>query len=261
MHGHVLRSRHRHHDGSGDQESGSPAVSLSDLIYRAHGTVRTSIALIPAPVSVSHVRVMDGYDQEDAYDAEVATLSGHLAAVEAVLYPVARKRLDGGRAEVAAQQRLSRRIERLMRLIEGHFYGEVHAIDMRVEPLQRRLVQLVEDSRRTELDLARRLDATLTAAQRRAVAESFAAARKHAPTRPHPYTPHTRGLAGFAFQLCALWDRAFDVMDNRNVPGPAPRRRLTPPTLWDRYVLAPSFQESIQGGPPPPPTLPGSSGS
>jgi hypothetical protein len=257
MSGHLLRSRHNHQDGSGGQANGS----LSDMIKRAHGTVRTSIALIPASDIGSQVRVMDGYDTEDAYDAEVATLSGHLAAVEAVLYPVARKRLDGGRAEVAAQQRLSRRIERLMRLIEGHFYGEVHAIDMRVEPLQRRLAQLVEDSRRSELDLARRLDATLTTAQRHAVAQDFTAARKHAPTRPHPYTPHTRGLATFAFHVCSMWDRAFDVMDNRKVPGPTPKRRLTPLTLWDRYVLAPSFQESIQGGPPPPPTLPGSSGS
>jgi hypothetical protein len=252
MNGRMLRSRH-HHDGSGDQASGSPAVSVSDLIKRAHRSVRTSISHVPASGSASLVRVMDGYEQEDAYDAEVATLSGHLAAVEAVLYPVARRSLDGGRAEVAAQQRLSRRIERLMRLIEGHFYGEVHAIDMRVEPLQRRLAQLVEDSRRSELDLARRLDATLTAAQRHAVAEDFAAAMKHAPTRPHPYTPHARGLAGFAFQVCSLWDRAFDVMDNRIVPGQTPQRRLRPPTLWGGYVLAPSFEESTGEGPQAPP--------
>ena len=259
MSSHLLRSR-RHHDGSGDQANGSATVSLSDMIKRAHGTVRTSIALIPAADTASHVRVMDGYDTEDAYDGEVATLSGHLAAVETVLYPVARRRLDGGRDEVAAQQRLSRRIERLMRLIEGHFYGEVHAIDMQVEPLQRQLAQLVDTSRRSELDLARRLDATLTTAQRRAVEEDFAAAIKHAPTRPHPYTPHTRGLARFAFHVCSVWDRAFDVMDNRHVPGPKPQRRLTPLTQWDRYVLAPSFQESTQGGPqPPPPTSPGSS--
>jgi hypothetical protein len=203
---------------------------------------------------------MDGYDTEDAYDAEVATLSGHLAAVEAVLYPVARRRLDGGRAEVAAQQRLSRRIERLMRLIEGHFYGEIHAIDFSVETMQTELAQLVEASRRSELDLARRLDATLTAAQRRAVAGDFAAAMKHAPTRPHPYTPHARGLAGVAFQLCSLWDRVFDVMDNRNVPGQTPQRRVRPPTLWGRYVLTPSFEESTDDGPqPPPPQSRGSS--
>jgi hypothetical protein len=248
MKGHLLRSRH-HHDESGDQAIGSPTVSLSDLTNRAHRSVRTSIALVPPSGAASHVRVMDGYDTEDAYDAEVATLSGHLAAVEAVLYPVARKRLDGGRAEVAAQQRLSRRIERLMRLIEAHFYGEVHAIDFDVEPLQRQLAQLVEVSRQSELDLARRLDATLTAAQRRVVAADFAAAMRHAPTRPHPYTPHARGVAGFAFRVCSLWDRAFDVMDNRTVPGQTLRRRVRPPTLWGRYVLAPSFQESTDDGP------------
>src|SRR3954462_14445125 len=135
MSGTLLRFRRNHHDGSGDGASGSSSVSLFEMIKRAHGAVQTSIGLVPAAGAASPFPVLDGYDAEDAYDGEVATLSGHLAAVEAVLYPVARKRLGGGRAEVAAQQRLSRRIERLMRLIEGHFYGDVHAIDLRVEQL------------------------------------------------------------------------------------------------------------------------------
>ena len=47
MSSHLLRSR-RHHDGCGDQANGSATVSLSDMIKRAHGTVRTSIAFILA---------------------------------------------------------------------------------------------------------------------------------------------------------------------------------------------------------------------
>jgi hypothetical protein len=243
MRTHVLRSRH-HQDGSGDGASGSQSASVADMIERAHGTVRSSIGLAAGPGAPAHARPRDGYDAEDMYDAEVATLGGHLAAVEAVVYPVARQRLDGGRIVVAEQQRLSRRIERLMRLIEGRWYGDVYAADMKLGRLQRELARLVEVSRRSELDLARRLDATLTTAERCAVTESFAAAMARPPTRAHPYIPHSWGLAWLAFRACSLWDRALDVMDNRKVPGGQPRRRLKAPTLWDRYVLAPSFDET-----------------
>jgi hypothetical protein len=248
MNVYLLRSRHL--DGSGDPAPGSSVVSLSDMIERAYGSVRSSMPLSAATSAPAATRLVDGYEAEDIYDAEVATLGGHLAAVEAVLYPVARRHLAGGRAAVAAQQRLDRRIERLMRLIEGRFYGDAYAIDMKVEQLQDQLAQLVEVSRRTELDLARRLDRTLTTAHRAAVADSFAAAMAHAPTRPHPYLPHSMGLGKLSFRVSALWDRALDVMDNRTVPGTTPprrpKRRLT---LWDRYVLAPSFDETTQREP------------
>jgi hypothetical protein len=244
---HLLRARHDA-GGSGHGRSETPVVLLSDMIERAHRSAWSSVRSASTAVTGSNTWATAAYDTEDAYDAEVAALSGHLAAIEAVLYPVARQRLDRGRAVVAAHQRLARRIERRMRLIEGRFYGDAYAIDRRVEPLQRQLAPLVLAYRRSELDLARRLDATLTAAQRRVVAESFAAAMEHAPTRPHPYTPHSRWLAKFVFRVCALWDSAFDVMDNRRVPGRKPRRGPAPLTLWDRYVLAPSFEERGEDG-------------
>jgi hypothetical protein len=242
MNVHLLRSRHQ--DGSGDPATTSSVVSLSEMIERAQGSVRSRMPLGAATSAPAATRPVDGYEAEDIYDAEVATLGGYLAAVEAVLYPVARRQLAGGRAAVAAQQRLARRIERLMRLIEGRFYGDVYAIDMEVEQLQGQLAELVEASRRTELDLARRLDRTLSTAHQAAVARSFAAAMAHAPTRPHPYLPHTMGLGKLSFRVSALWDRALDVMDNRAVPGTTPRRRKRRLTLWDRYVLAPSFEET-----------------
>jgi hypothetical protein len=255
---HLLRARHQA-DGSDDPASESPVVLLSDMIERAHRRARSSTRPTSSAVAESTTWATVGYDAEDAYDAEVAALSGHLAAIEAVLYPVARHRLDGGRAVVATHQRLARRIERLMRLIEGRFYGDAYAIDRRVEPLQRRLASLVRAYRRSELELARRLDATLTTAQRRAVAESLDAAMEHAPTRPHPYTPHSRWLAKLLFRVCAVWDNALDVMDNRRVPGRKSWRRTTPLTLWDRYVLAPSFEEDEDDAPDAEsPTSPGS---
>jgi hypothetical protein len=243
MRAHVLRSRH-HQDGPGDAAGEPLSASLSDMIERAHGAVKASVGSTAGFGGKSPARLMDGHEAEDMYDAEVATLGGHLAAVEVVLFPVARHRLPGGRGIVAQQQRLTRRIERLMRLIEGRCYGDVYAIDMKVEQLQRDLAQLVDFSRQSDRELAGRLDTTLTTAERLAVTERFAAAMAHPPTRAHPYVPHSRGLAWLVFRACSLWDRALDVMDNRKVPGEQPRRRRKTLTLWDRYVLAPSFDET-----------------
>jgi hypothetical protein len=180
----------------------------------------------------------------DTYDAEVATLSGHLAAVETVVHPVARKRLPGGHASVAAQLRLARRVELHMRLLEGRLHGDTLAAPMSLGALQAQLTDLVALYCEGELSMARQLDAHLPAEQRRALVGALTSAVRRAPTRPHPYTPHPRGLGRLMFAVCAVWDRAFDVMDNRVVPAMRPPRSVPPLRTWDRYLLGrPGFEQ------------------
>ena len=83
-------------------------------------------------------------------------MSRHLAAVETVVHPVARKRLPGGHASVAAQLRLARRIERLMRLLEGHLHGDTLAVPMSLNALQTQLRRPGGAVLRGRLAMARR---------------------------------------------------------------------------------------------------------
>lgn len=257
-----LASRFQHSRLSERDVVSQGVSSLVDVIERAHRRVGRGLA-VPPQASAQHPAPMtDGYEAEDAYDAEVATFSAHLAAVEAVVHPAARRHLAGGRAAVTAQRRRARRLERTMRLIEGRFYGDTYALDMNLEQLQGDLKEQAKIYARSELELARRLDAALTSAQRAELIERFAAALKKAPSRPHPYMPHPRVLARPILRACSLWDHALDVMDNRRVPGPPARRRKRALSLWDQYVLgAPRFEEEQQdSAAASPPDAPSSTG-
>jgi hypothetical protein len=171
------------------------------------------------------------------------------------VHPVARRRLTTGRALVAAQRRRGRHLEQLMRLIEGRFYGDTHAAGMDVERLQDDLTRHVKAYIDSERDLARRMDAVLSRPQRVALLEHYRAALKRAPTRPHPYMPHPRGMAAAMFRVCSVWDRALDLMDSRAVPGEPAPRRTTPLSLWNRYLLGSAqFEEAPRPGTPDAPS-------
>jgi hypothetical protein len=78
-----------------------------------------------------------------------------------------------------------------------------------------------------ERALVGRLQGPLTPAEHGALGSRLDRALRHAPTRPHPYGPHTSRLTPLAFRLRALADHTLDVMDNRrgaDHPPPAPVR-------------------------------------
>lgn len=225
----------RHRAQPRRSEESAPA-SLLEFLEKPHSQIRRALGFAPEAAATTAAK-MDRYDAEDAYDAEIAALSAHLGAVEAVVHPAARHHLPGGHRIVADQRRRARRLERLMRLIEGSLYGDVYAADMDVGRLQRELRHQIEAYVRSERELARRLDDAMTLPQRRELVHHLTAAMTHAPTRPHPYIPHPRGLAGLVLRACSLWDRVLDVMDNRKVPGEPARRRSDPLSRWDRYVV------------------------
>jgi hypothetical protein len=178
----------------------------------------------------------------------LATTSGHLAAAEEILYPAARRRLPDGRDRVTAQMHLSRQLERVLRDIEGSLYGDVFVADAARAGLWDEAARLLAQHAESEQELVTTLAEVLDTDEQRKVGESFAAAVERAPTRPHPYSPHSAVLGRVSNRLWSLADRAMDTMDNRSVPHkPAP-----PPapsdSRWGQYVLGqPAFDEE----PPP----------
>ena len=245
----------RHRAEPRRSEAAAP-TSLLEFLAEPHSQIKRALGFAPE-AAASTAAKMNRYDAEDAYDAEVAALSAHLGAVEAVVHPAARHHLSGGHRIVADQRRRARRLERLMRLIEGSLYGDVYAADMDVGRLQRDLRRQIEAYVECERELARQLDDAMTPPQRRELVHHLTAAMTHAPTRPHPYIPHPRGLAGLVLRACSVWDRVLDVMDNRQVPGEPARRRSNPLSRWDRYVVGvPSYgapRRSVGATPPSPP--------
>jgi hypothetical protein len=60
---------------------------------------------------------------------------------------------------------------------------------------------------------------------------------EHAPTRPHPHTPHRGVLGAAAFRVDAWRDRVLDTMDGRHVPAPRAPRQSVAPGRWGNYLL------------------------
>lgn len=175
-------------------------------------------------------------------DTFLATLSRHLAAVEDVIYPMVRRRIDGGRQLTKEQVHLSRRMERRMRMIEGALNGDSYARDVAWSDQWTDMARMLEAHEAAEHRLVDRLTEILDEQEQAALAQSFRAAVKKAPTRPHPYSPHSPLLSGATHRLWSLADRAMDEMDGRIIPHEPPKPHPANPSL-SAYVLGmPMFE-------------------
>lgn len=161
-------------------------------------------------------RPRDAYARTDAF---LAATSRHLAAVEDVLLSVATKRLPDGEQRVAEYLRQAKHLELAIAHVKARLYGEVHAA-YRPWPevwddLRRELTRHNEHERSLVEDLA----STLDEPDSDELAEKVYRAEVKAPTRAHPYIPHT-GLAGhLARKLWAVADRFWDMAEGRMVPA------------------------------------------
>ncbi|CAO5226773.1 hemerythrin domain-containing protein [Frankia sp. AgKG'84/4] len=198
-----------------------------------------------------------------ASDAAVAAISAHLSVMEAVVYPELAHRVPGSRPRVAELGRLARRCSSVMRGIEQYVQGDLkHPADS-VASLRHDLAALLEAHTRAEDELLRELDERLTDSERHRLLGRFAAAMRHAPTRPHPHLGHGGAVGGgLALRVLGTVDHLLDVMDAREVAG-APVRAPAPAGLWGWYLLgrptspAPEWPAAQTPGAGGEPALPG----
>lgn len=177
-------------------------------------------------------------------DTFLATLSRHLAATEDVIFPEARRRLDNGPRLASQHVRLSRALERGMRALEGSFYGDAYyPADVR-DLLWERMDQLLALHDEAEGTLVADVADDLDGPQERALIVRFANAIESAPTRPHPYSPHSTWLSPAQHRLWAIADRAMDSMDNRIIPSARRAHVPDPDSLFTQYLTgSPRFAE------------------
>lgn len=177
-------------------------------------------------------------------DTFLATLSRHLAAVEDIVFPEARRRMTRGPRLVAQHVRLTRGLELTMRALEGSFYGDsYYPADVR-DLLWERMDQLLTMHDDAERSLVVTLSERLTQPEQRALIVKYGDAVETAPTRPHPYSPHSTWLSPAQHRLWAIADRAMDSMDNRIIPSARKRPRADPESLLSQYLTgAPQFRE------------------
>lgn len=176
-------------------------------------------------------------------DTFLSVISRHLAAVEEGLLPTARATLGDGHHRVTGYLHDARALELSLHMMKARMYGDVHVSGMTRNEVWERIDRQLDTHERLEEELVDDLVDGLGEQQVVALAQRVNAALDHAPTRPHPYTPHSGRLGRVAHHLWRVVDRFWDTAEGRVIPHkekpPHPRRG----SKMTRYVLgAPSFE-------------------
>src|SRR5450759_388756 len=196
-----------------DAAPGQPP--LATLVARAPDLVRRMLAAAtPEAATETDPRL-----PARRCTAIIATYCEHLAAMEMTVYAVARRRLPDGEQAVAVVEALAHDAELVMREMEERIGGDRFAAARPFAALQDRFEVAFAAHVEAERALVSRLQGRLAPAEQDALGTRLDSALRHAPTRPHPYGPHTSRLTPLAFRLRALADHTLDVMDNRRGAG------------------------------------------
>lgn len=166
----------------------------------------------------------------------VMWLSAHLSAVQHVVQPAVRRTLDD-RAAVQSLRAGATRIERILRLLEQSLSGDGLVVGLDRNKMGHELLDMVRAQAAMERALLLRLADRLSPDEQRQLGASYQRALEHAPTRPHPHTPHGRLLGAPAFRVNGWRDRLLDTLDARRVTTPKPQHSPVKSSRWGDYVL------------------------
>lgn len=217
---------------------GTTAV-LRNSIQHTHDRLSDRLA-DAREMAVSRDRPRDGHARIDGF---LSSASKHLHAVDAVLLRPARRKVPDGGALVHDYLRSSRHLEVVLAHVKAHEYGSVYERTYAWPAVWLEVEAAMADHRRHEEVLGRRLSDHLGDDEIDLMTQRLYAAELAAPSRPHPYTPHTGLLGLVARRLMHAVDSFWDTAENRMVPTPA-REPRKPPGRFAQYLLAdPRFDE------------------
>lgn len=191
-------------------------MSVNHLVVTVEATHRAlEQRLDHATRATSRSRPRDVYLRTDAF---LSATSRHVAAAEEVLVPVARRRLPDGDERVKDYLHRARRLEQEVAFLKARLYGQASAVQVPWAQVWHDIAAALGHHNRLERGLAQDLADTLDDDERRALAEELFRAEVKAPTRAHPYLPHTGAVGRVSHRVWAVADRFWDAVEGRVVP-------------------------------------------
>lgn len=172
-------------------------------------------------------------------DAFMAATSRHLAAVEEVLLPAARRRLSGGEERVREYLHEARLLEMALAVLKARLYGAVATSHIPWEEVWGDARRALTRHNELEVSLVHDLVGAVEEGETDALADAVYHAEVKAPTRSHPYLPH-RGIVGLvARRIWAVADRFWDTVESRMVPKPVrpPSKEHAHDSLMAQYLV------------------------
>lgn len=213
--------------------------ALRDSVDQTQQTIQARFDTASAMVRMPG-QPRKGYERTDTF---LAAASKHLNAVEAVLVPAAGKHLDSSHDLVKSYVHASKGLELALAQAKAREYGSAYAVNRKWEDVWADVEHQLEVQQSAESDLVRRLEDELADDALHDLTLRLYQAEVDAPTRPHPYAPHT-GVAGMvARRLLHTVDSFWDTVEGRMIPEPH-RPPHKPPGKVAQYFLAdPRFGE------------------
>jgi hypothetical protein len=156
-------------------------------------------------------------DRRHETDWFYAITAQHMAAAEDVLLPRIR-RLPDGRVLVSTYVGNARQLERSLRFLKARIYGDSRVQHLRHEDVWREIDRLLAEHEQLEVDCVGMLCEQLDEQDANDLAEKLLSAGSVAPTRAHPYSPHTGPASKLAHRVWRLMDTAWDSAEGRVVP-------------------------------------------
>ena len=146
-----------------------------------------------------------------------AIAAQHLAAAEDVLLPHV-QRLPDGTGLVTRYVGNAKELERSLRFLKGRQYGDSRVLHLHHHDLWLQIDRLLEEHEAMETTYSQQISEQLGDSDVNTLTEELLEAEEVAPTRAHPYSPHT-GMAGrFAHRMWRVADTAWDSVEGRIVP-------------------------------------------
>jgi hypothetical protein len=180
-----------------------------------------------------------GYQRIDTF---LATTSKHLHAVDAVLLPRAKQLPEGGDV-VHEYLRSAKDLEVALVHVKAHEYGSVYETTFAWPVVWDDVSAAMSAQWDWEEQIADWLTETLDDAELERMTQRLQDAELHAPSRPHPYVPHTGVLGKVSRTVMHTADQFWDHVEGRMIPEPV-REPKKPPGRMAQYLMGdPRFDE------------------
>ena len=156
-------------------------------------------------------------DRRHETDWFYAIAAQHLAAAEDVLLPHVR-RLPDGRVLVTTYVGNARQLERSLRFLKARQYGDSRVLHLHPEHVWRVVERLLTEHELLEAECSRMLGEDMDSDHVSSLTERLLTAEEVAPTRAHPFSPHTGTAGRLAHRIWRIADNAWDSAEGRVVP-------------------------------------------
>ena len=176
-------------------------------------------------------------------DTFLAIASRHLGAVDAVLVPAVRHKVSHSSRLVHDYVHAERELEVALAHIKAHAYGSTYESGYTWPEAWAEVDESLDRHRTVETTLAAALTEVLTPEALDDLAEALQAAEAKAPTRPHPWAPHTGVAGSVSRKVLHAVDAFWDTAEGRMAPEPEPPAKPKPGLMWQYLLADPRFDE------------------